>query len=86
MYDIIPPAQLIDRLLEAKPDANGTHFTTDNIIETLRNMEVMNMQDMYYSSLYSDSKVCSALNDVFGLGLDKKHYQAKFLNKKAKKI
>lgn len=79
-------ALLIDRLLEAKLDANGTHFTTDNIIETLKNMEVMNMQDMYYSSLYSDSKVCSALNDVFGLGLDKKHYQAKFLNKKAKKI
>jgi hypothetical protein len=78
-------ALLIYRLLEAKLDTNGTHFTIDNIIETLKNMEVMNVRDMYYSSLYNDSKVCSALNDVFGLGLDKKHYQAKFLNKKLKK-
>jgi transposase len=78
-------ALLIYRLLEAKLDANGTHFTTENIIETLKNMDVMNVQDMYYLSMYSDSKVCTALNDVFHLGLDKKYYQPKYLNKKAKK-
>ena len=26
-----------NRILKAKPDAYGTHFTTENIIETLRN-------------------------------------------------
>ncbi len=79
-------ALLMYRLLEAKLDANGTHFTTDSILETLKNMEVVNVHDMYYLSLYNNSKVCTALNDVFSLGLDKKYYQPKFLNKLAKKI
>jgi transposase len=79
-------ALLIYRLLEAKLDAYGTHFTVDNIIETLKNMEVTNMDDMYYHSTYNGSQVCTALNAVFGLNLDKKYYQPKELNKKIKKI
>ena len=79
-------ALLIYRLLEAKLDAHGTHFTTDNILETLKNMEVANVQDMYYLSTYKGSQVCTALNAVFGLGLDKKYYQPKELNKKIRKI
>ncbi len=49
-------------------------------------MEVANIEDMCYMSTYSNSQVCTALNDVFGLGLDKKYYQPKELNKKIKKI
>ena len=79
-------ALLIYRLLETKLDAYGTHFTIDNIIETLKNMEVTNTQDMYYQSLYNGSQVLTALNAVFGLGLDKKYYQPKELNKKIRKI
>lgn len=79
-------ALLIYRLLEAKLDAYGTHFTTENIIETLKNMEVANIQDMYYLSTYNGSQICTALNAVFDLGLDKKYYQPKELNKKIKKI
>jgi transposase len=79
-------ALLIYRLLEAKLDANGQHFTTANIIETLKNMEVTNVQDMYYLSTYNGSQICSALNAVFGIGLDKKYYHPKELNKKFKKI
>jgi transposase len=79
-------ALLIYRLLEAKLDDYGTHFTTENIIETLKNMEVLNVQDMYYQSTYNGSQVCTALNAVFDLGLDKKYYQPKELNKKIKKI
>lgn len=79
-------ALLIYRLLEAKLDEYGTHFTIDNILETLRNMEVTNVGDMYYQSLYNGSQVCTALNAVFGLGLDKKHYLPKELNKKIKNI
>lgn len=37
-------------------------------------------------STYENSKVCTALNAVFDLGLDKKYYQPKDLNKKVKKI
>ena len=79
-------ALLIYRLLEAKLDAYGTHFTTENIIETLKNMEVANVQDMYYLSTYNGSQICTALNAIFDLGLDKKYYQPKELNKKIKII
>ena len=79
-------ALLVYRLLETKLDAYGTHFTVDNIIETLKNMEVANTQDMYYQSLYNGSQMLTALNAVFGLGLDKKYYQPKELNKKIRKI
>lgn len=79
-------ALLIYRLLETKLNRYGTHFTIDNIIETLNNMEVANIEDMCYMSTYDNSQVCTALNAVFALGLDKKYYQPKELNKKIKKI
>jgi hypothetical protein len=79
-------ALLIHRLLENKLDSYGIHFTTGDIIETLRNMNVLNIQDVFYTAAYKSSQVCTALNGVFGLGLDKKNYQPKELNKKIKKI
>ena len=79
-------ALLIYRLLECKLDLYGTHYTIENIIETLRNMNVLNMQDLIYASTFKGSQVCTALNGVFNLGLDKKYYQPKELNKKIKKI
>ena len=79
-------ALLIYRILETKLNRYGTHFTIENIIETLNNMEVVNVEDMCYMSTYENSKVCTALNAVFDLGLDKKYYLAKELNKKIKKI
>lgn len=79
-------ALLIYRLLEAKLNAYGTHFTIENITETLKNMEVTNTQDMYYQSLYNGSQILTSLNAVFDLGLDKKYYQPKELNKKIRKI
>ena len=79
-------ALLIYRLLEKKLDQYGTHFTIENIIETLNNMEVTNIEDICYMSMYTNSQICTALNAVFGLGLDKKYYQPKELNKKIKKI
>lgn len=79
-------ALLLFRLLEKKLDQTGTHFTVENIIETLKNMEVANLEDMCYMSTYTCSQVCTALNAAFDLGLDKKYYQPKELNKKLKKI
>jgi len=79
-------ALLIYRLLECKLDQYGTHFTTDNILDTLKNMNVSNSQDMYYTAAYRGSQVCTALNGLYGLGLDKKNYKPKELNKKIKKI
>ena len=79
-------ALLIYRLLEKKLDQQGIHFTVENIVETLRNMEIDNLEDMCFKSTYTGSQVCTALNAAFDLGLDKKYYQPKELNKKIKKI
>jgi hypothetical protein len=79
-------ALLMYRLLENKLDQYGTHFTTENILETLRNMNVMNTEDSFYTATFKGSQVCTALNGVFDLGLDKKYYLPKDLNKKIKKI
>ena len=75
-------ALLIYRLLEKKLDASGNHFSVENIVETLRNMEVANIEDMCYMSTYTCSQVCTALNGLYDLGLDKKYYLPKDLNKK----
>jgi len=79
-------ALLIYRLLENKLNQYGTHFTTDNILDTLKNMNVMNTQDAFYTAAYTSSQVCTSLNGIFDLGLDKKYYLPKELNKKIKKI
>ncbi len=44
-------ALLIYRLLEKKLDQYGAHFTIENIIETLNNMEVANIKDICYLSM-----------------------------------
>ncbi|MDR0261599.1 MAG: IS1634 family transposase [Sphingobacterium sp.] len=79
-------ALLIYRLLENKLDQYGTHFTTDNILDTLQNMNVVNIKDVIYTATYKASQVCTSLNGLFDIGLDKKYYQPKELNKKLKKI
>ena len=79
-------ALLVYRLLETKLDQAGTHFTTDQILETLKVMNVMNFQDTFYASTYTESEVGIALNAAFDLGLNKKYYQPKELNKKLKNI
>lgn len=79
-------ALLIYRLLEKKLDMKGEHFTTENIIETLRNMDVVNIGDMCYASTYTSSRLMTALNSIYDLGLDKNYYQPKDLNSKIRKI
>ncbi|MEG1947132.1 MAG: transposase [Lachnospiraceae bacterium] len=73
-------ALLIYRRLEKKLDLNKTHFTIENIIETLQNMGVANLENICYMSTYTCSQVCTALNAIFDLRLDKKYYQPKELN------
>jgi hypothetical protein len=79
-------ALLVYRLLEAKLDDAGTHFTINRILQTLRNMNVANAHDLYYMATYDGSRVCTAFNDLFGLGLDRRYYQPKDLNKKIRNI
>lgn len=79
-------ALLIQRIMEVKLNQKGYHFTTNEIIENLKNMNVVNNHDVYYQATYTGSAICDALNDVFKLNLDKEYYQPKELNKKIKKI
>lgn len=77
---------LIERILEVKLDRQGTHVTTNNLITTLKNMNVVNIQDIQYASIYEGSKALDALNKLIPLDLDRKYYRPSDLNKKIKKL
>lgn len=79
-------ALLIYRLMECKLDDNLTHVTTSSLIKTLRNMNVVNMDDMYYKSIYSGSQALDALERCFEIQLNRKYYRPSDLNKIVKKF
>ena len=79
-------ALLVYRLLEAQLDEQGTHVTTDNLITTLKNMNVANVHDIEYMALYNGSKTLDALVRLTTLPLDRLHYRPKQLNSMIKKI
>ena len=79
-------ALLVYRLLEAKLDEQKTHITTDNLITTLKNMNVTNLHDVEYMALYNGSKTLDALTRMTALELDILHYRPKDLKKKIKKF
>lgn len=79
-------ALLIYRLMEAKLKQHHYHFTIEEIIENLKNMNVINNHDLYYQATYSGSELCDALNEVLSLELNKEYYQPKVLRKKIKEI
>ena len=79
-------ALLIYRLLENLLEEKGYHFTINEILSTLKNMTVSNRDNLFYESCYTASQVCTALNETFSLGLDKKYYKNSELGKKVKKF
>ena len=79
-------ALLVYRLLERQLDQQGTHITTENLITTLKNMNVVNVHDIEYMSIYKGSKTLDALTKLSSLDLDRVHYRPKDLNRKIKKI
>lgn len=79
-------ALLVYRLLEAKLDDQNTHVTPENLITTLKNMNVTNIHDVEYRALYNGSKALDALTQLTSLNLDKLHYKPKELNKKIKNL
>ena len=78
-------ALLIYRLLESKLDDQGTHITTDNLLATLKSMNMANVHDIEYLALYEGSKALDALTELSGLILDHQHFRPKELNKILKK-
>lgn len=79
-------ALLIYRLLEVQLDRNNTHFTTNQIIKTLQNMNVLEYDGAFYKSCYTGSNVLDALEQLFDLKLNKKNYLSKDLNKHLKNL
>ena len=79
-------ALLVYRLLEAKLDDQGTHVTAEDLIATLKNMNVANIHDVEYMALYNGSKALDALTQLTMLPLDRLHYRPKELNKMIKKF
>ena len=78
-------ALLVYRLLEGKLDDIGAHVTTDNLIRTLKNMNVTD-EGIYYRAAYKGSKALTALTAMENLGLDMKRYKPSDLKKKVKKL
>lgn len=86
-------ALLVFRLLQARLDEycrkqkqENIHLTAENIIQTLQNMEITNVQDLFYLATYTDSKTLEVLNAVYDLKLDHKYYLPKEMNKKLREI
>ena len=79
-------ALLVYRLLEVRLDDQKTHVTPNDLITTLKNMNVTNVHDIEYMALYNGSKELDALTQLTMLPLDRCHYRPKDLNKLIKKI
>ena len=72
---------LIYRLLEKKLKEKGYHFTINEILTTLKNMNISNVKDRFYQANYAGGNVLNALCNTFKLQLDKKYYLPKNLKK-----
>lgn len=80
-------ALLVYRLLEVRLDDQKTHVTPNDLITTLKNMNVTNVHDIEYMALYKGSKgTLMPLTQLTMLPLDRCHYRPKDLNKLIKKI
>lgn len=76
---------LIYRILERKIYLlNNNHYSSNQILNTLRNMNVVPISDCnIYQSLYTGSSVLDNLESLFDLGLNKKYYRYKNLKLKS---
>ena len=79
-------ALLVYQLLAAKLDDQGTHVTAEDLITTLKNMNVANIHDVEYMALYNGSQALDALTQLTLLPLDRLHYRPKELNAMIKKF
>lgn len=79
-------ALLVYRLLETRLDDQGTHVTANDLITTLKNMNVANVHDIEYMALYNGSNALDALTRLTMLPLDRLHYRPKELNSMIKKF
>lgn len=79
-------ALLVYRLLEVRLDDQDTHVTTDDLITTLKNMNVVNVHDLEFMALYEGSRTLDALVKMTGMILDRLHYRPRELNTMLRKF
>lgn len=79
-------ALLVYRLLECKLIDQGTKVTAQDLVTTLKNMNVVNVHDVEYMALYKDSKALEALTKLTGMQLNRLHYRPNELARLIKKI
>lgn len=79
-------ALLVYRLLETQLKRKNTPVTTANLMETLRNMGVINIHDVEYMATYMNSKALEALVQLTALQFDRTHFRPKDLRKLIKSL
>ena len=79
-------ALLIYRLLEVKLEENKFHFTVEEIIETLKNINLENKNDLFLEAKYTSGDLLSALESIYPLGLNKKNIELKKFKKMIKNL
>lgn len=77
---------LIYRLLEVSLDKKDNHFTTNQIIDTIKNLQVKPFNSMIIETLYKNSKVLKAIEDLYNLGLSDRYYLSNEFDKKFKNL
>ena len=79
-------ALLVTRLLQCKLDDQGTHLTVSQLITTLKNMMVVNEEDVYLRAIYSNSKALQALEKYAGYHFDSQYFMKNDFTKILRKI
>lgn len=87
-YAVSSTALLISRILEVRLNASpgAEQYSTENIKDTLNHLNIVNMQDLYYTAAYQGSKTLHALCAVYDLKLDHRNYRPKDLHRILKEI
>lgn len=79
-------ALVIYRILEVSLDKNGNHFTTNQIIDTIKNLQAKPFNNMIIETLYKNSNVLKAIEDLYKIGLSDQYYLTTEFDKKFKKL
>lgn len=77
-------ALLVYRVLEQRLNSGDRHFTTREIVDALRNMNLFKLGEIGFASDYPGSRLLEALCDEFGLPLNKQAYRMDKIKKMIK--
>lgn len=82
-YAALMAHRILEKLLD---DSGNEHFTINDIIETIRNLDIAPTDKKFCTALYTGSKTLTALQKITGIHLDMLHYRPKDLDSMIKKL